>query len=683
MLPARLFIFREYLLAALAAEQGRAVLFVPVALAAGIALYMALPEEPPAWAACAVLLAAVVLARRTRHSLVWRVPAAGLLCLVAGLALALAAARLAAPWRPVPRTAVEVAGQVTAAEALPEAARVTLAGASLDGTPFGRAVRIRLRADTPPPLPGDRIRLRALLRPPPPPAYPGAWDMRRQAFFDGMGAYGTALGPVLAEAGRAGGLAAWLGRVRAAVAETCLADLPGPEGAIAAALLTGRTAAIAKPDRAAFAASGLSHLLAVAGLHIGIVMGCCWALARLSLGLSRRALVHLPVPRLAALAALAGGLGYLLLAGGHVPLRRAFAMAALATLATLTDRRAVSLRSLALAATVLIAIDPAAVMGVGFQMSFAAVLALIATWEGLRPRLHLIGAGTWWRAPALYVLGGAGTSLIAGTASLPFAAYHFGTAALYYVPANLVAVPLTAFWVLPLGLAALALMPFGAAGLALAPMGWGISVILAAARAVAAWPGATLHVPAAPPWGLALVVLGAALLGLLRTRLRWLGGIPLAAGLASPLLARAPDAIVGPDARLIAVRQGSEVLVLANRPDPFEAEAPLRVWGALPARALAPDAADIPLPQGTIRIVRARPARCAGAAVLLSPEPLRGDCPDIPVVDRFTVWRQGAAAILLGPDGARILTTAARAGHRPWTDLPRPEAAKLPPAATE
>ncbi|MEF8762171.1 DUF4131 domain-containing protein, partial [Stenotrophomonas sp. A3_2] len=157
-----------------------------------------------------------------------------------------AAARLAAPWQPLPRGAVEVAGQVTEVEALPEAARVTLSAVALGGVPFARGVRIRLRDETPAPAPGDRIRLRALLRPPPSPAYPGAWDMRRQAFFDGMGAYGTALGPVVVVETRAGrgGAEAGLGRVREAVAKTGLAHRPGPEGAVAAALLTGRTAAI-------------------------------------------------------------------------------------------------------------------------------------------------------------------------------------------------------------------------------------------------------------------------------------------------------------------------------------------------------------------------------------------------------------------------------------------------------
>ncbi len=155
--------------------------------------------------------------------------------------------------------------------------------------------------------------------------------------------------------------------------------------------------------------------------------------------------------RIAAVAALAAGLLYLALTGGHIPILRSFAMACVVTLGVLSGRRAISVRALALAAVALMLFAPAEVMGVSFQMSFAAVLALVAGWEVLAPRLALLGAGAWWRGPALYVGGLALTSALAGTASLPFAAYHFGNAALFYVPANVIAVPLTGLWVMPWG----------------------------------------------------------------------------------------------------------------------------------------------------------------------------------------------------------------------------------------
>ena len=164
-------------------------------------------------------------------------------------------------------------------------------------------------------------------------------------------------------------------------------------------------------------------------------------------------------------------------------------------------------------------IEPQEVPGVSFQMSFAAVLALIAGYEVLRPRLAALHGEGGWRGKLTLHLAMLGlTSLLAGTASMPFGAYHFGRIQVYFVISNMVAVPLTAFWVMPLGLVALALMPLGLDRLAMLPMGWGVEAILWVARTTAALPAATLPVPHAPAWGLALVGLGMAWLGLWRGR---------------------------------------------------------------------------------------------------------------------------------------------------------------------
>ena len=185
--------------------------------------------------------------------------------------------------------------------------------------------------------------------------------------------------------------------------------------------------------------------------------------------------LHWPTKQIAALAALAAGGCYMVLTGMHVPIVRSFAMACLFTVAVLAGRRGVSVRGLALAAVVLMLLEPQEVVGVSFQMSFSAVLALIAGYEALRPaaaraaRQRRAGSGAslhHWSALAL-------TSALAGTASAPFGAYHFGRIQLYFVLANMIAVPLTAIWVMPAGLIALLLMPFGLEWLALRADGLG------------------------------------------------------------------------------------------------------------------------------------------------------------------------------------------------------------------
>jgi competence protein ComEC len=683
--PALAFRLAAALEAWITAERGRFVLFLPVCMAGGVLLYFALPAEPPLWLTASLTVAAIGGVCATWRSAVARGVLLGAAFALLGCASAGLATWRAAPWDAVPQTAVRAVGVVENVDALPAGRRVTLGQVSLDGgAPLGRQVRVRLRtSDAVPAAPGDTLRVRALLLAPSPPAYPGGWDMQRDAFFAGMGAYGFAIGPAerLAQAPRP----AWQA-VRETIAARIMEGLPGERGAIAATLLTGLGSAIPPQDRLAFQASGLAHLLAVAGLHIGIVMGLVFVLLRHGLAASEYTALHWPTRRIAALASLAAGAAYLALTGAHIPILRSFAMASLVTLAVLTGRRAISLRALALAALVLMLAAPEEVMGVSFQMSFSAVLALVAGWEALRPLIAGFALGRWWRAPALYVGGLAATSALAGSASLPFAAYHFGNATLWYVPANMVAVPVTALWIMPWGLLALALMPVGLAAVALAPMGWGLSVVLWLARAVAAWPGALWPLPQIPPPALLLVAGGLVWLCLWRTRLRLAGLAPLVAGLIVPFAQPAPDAFVAADGRVIAARVGGGILS-ETRPgaSAFEKDAPGRLWGV--TASAFPDVSDGPALRcdaGGCRwwsaglrfaLLRGPDAPCGDADVVLAGGAVR-DCAARVVIDRGFVVGNGATILR----GGLVITDRERRGARPWV-IGR--AALLPAAVTE
>ncbi len=543
------------------------------------------------------------------------------------------------------------------------------------------------------------MRVRALLRPPSPPSYPGGWDLQRDAFFAGYAGYGFAIGAAERLARQPpSGVSAWLQRMREGIARRMQARLPGTDGAVAATLMTGVPSAIPEADREAFRASGLAHLLAVAGLHIGAVMGLAFGLTRALLALSERAALFWPTKQVAAGAALAAGGFYMVLTGMHVPIVRSFAMAALVTLAALLGRRAVSVRGLALAAVALMLLEPQEVPGASFQMSFSAVLALIAGYEALRPWLRkLRGDGALWRRVAGHVVALALTSLLAGGASAPFGAYHFGRLQAYFVFANMIAVPITALWVMPLGLLSLALMPLGLEAPVLDAMGWGVRAIVLIARNVTAWPMAVVPVPHMPGWGLAMVGLGLAWLGLWRTaRLRLLGLLPLMVGLASPWMMRPPDLLMAADGKLIGVRAGSVMMVEqvpgASR---FTRDAWRQFWaadepGRLPFEGMAadgrvacteescllrlrPDAAPALLLRG-----RAPPG-CAEAAVIVSLEAARGRCRGPVLVDRVTARMQGSVAIWLEPGGARLLTDRMARGDRPWVP-PLHRRARPPPS---
>jgi competence protein ComEC len=411
-------------------------------------------------------------------------------------------------------------------------------------------------------------------------------------------------------------------------------------------------------------------LLAVAGLHIGIVMGLVFFATRLGLAAWEYAALFWPTRKIAALAALAAGFAYLELTGGHIPILRSFGMAALLTLGILTGRRALSLRGLAVAATLLLVLSPESLVGVSFQMSFSAVLCLIAGYEMARPWLRRLAEGRVWRTPLLYVAGLVLSSLLAGTASLPFAAYHFGQATLYYVPANMLAVPVTALWVMPWGMLALALMPLGLDHLALVPMGWGISALVAIAHSVADWPFATIRIAQSPPWALALIAGGLTLGGLLRGPAR-LAGLPLLAlGLAAPLLASPPDILVGPDAALIALRLDTGQIVAATtRVSAYESEAPLRLWGARSPTESFPctlSACRIILRHSTVLILRDVADVDCAAAIILSASWLHAACPRTPIIDHQFIAREGATTLRLDPKTIVIATDKSARGSRPW-----------------
>jgi competence protein ComEC len=657
-------------------------LFLPLAMAAGAAIYLTRTSDPNLFLGPAATSQAAWLSWRLRA---WRSPH-WLAAMLAAAALGFTAAQYA-QWRlppmpDLPRKATIVTGVVASVEILPKGRMLFLEAARLGDTPpLARRLRFRVPdSDTARLAAGDTVQLRATLSPPSPPAFPGAWDLQRDAYFDGLAGYGRVLSPLTVLAHRPpGGIGERIARLRDGVADRVQAALPGAVGAIAATLLTGEAESIPEADRAAFRDSGLSHILAIAGLHIGIVMGLIFAATRGALALSERAALFLPLKSIAAVAALLAGFGYLLLTGAHVPIRRSFAMACLATLGLLMGRRAISLRGLALAMAAIVLVSPNSVLGVSFQMSFSAVLALISGYAAIMPRLLAWrGRGGWKRNLAMHLAMLALTSLLAGTASAPYAAYHFGEAQIYFVLANIVAVPVTAMLAMPAGLAALALMPLHLEEIALVPMGWGVSILLLVARHVSAWPVARLEVPPLPPWGIVAFSLGLAWLGICRSRGRWLGLPAMLLAVVAALLYRPPDMLISADARLIGLRANgqTEVLRLPGA-QKFTEDAWKHLWQGEPAAldCATPLCLLRPLPGGPqVAILRGDDSLGCEAALRISPSPIRRHCSkEVAEIDRFALWREGAHAVWLEPGGARIESDWRVRGARPWVLLNGPD----------
>lgn len=687
----------------------------------GIAGYFSLGQEPPFWVGTAGLsLSLLVLwLIRRRHAPLAVLPMVAVALLFLGFAAAQwRTASVAAPVlaRAVGPTTVE--GRVVHVEPKGRGLRVTLERARIGGigpaaTP--EKVRVGLQGRQPAIRPGDWIRLRARLTPPPPPAAPGAYDFQRRFFFQGIGAVGFSYGAARVLPGGEGGMAPdpmrslleGVSRLRNTIGERVVEAFPaerqGTVAAVTRALMTGERGAIDRSVLDDFRDSGIAHLLAISGLHIGLVAGIVFFGLRALLALSEHLALHYPIKKWAALAALFAAFGYALIAGATVPTMRAFLMIGVVLAAILFDRRGLSLRLIAFAACVILLFKPESLLGASFQLSFAAVTALVAAYEGLsgsRWGRRWAGRGWVWTLFA-YVGGVALTTVIAGVATGPFAAYHFNRFADYGLAANLLAVPLTGLWIMPWAVAAFVLMPFGLEGLALAPMGAGVSLVLDIAGEVASWPGAVTLLPAMPAWALAAVTFGGLWMCLWRRPWRWAGVGAVVAGMLSLNWTVTPDILIDEKGRLAAVKTGDGLLAVSslqtakfNREIWFRRAAqrePLtfRDTAAAANPVLACDGIGcIYKAKGrTVALVRHAAALdedCRRAHVVISSVPLRRSCPGPGVVvDRFDLWRKGTHALWLEADGrVRIETVNGVRGKRPWVLWPtRRPARETPPDA--
>ena len=678
-----------------AGERERWLLWAPVAFGAGIGVYFSLSREPPAMAGAVVLVFTALLAWRMRGHLVLALVLLGVAFGAGGFAAAQLRTHLAAaPVLEKPYGPAGVTGRVVRVELRPDGPRVTLEQVSLkrvDEAATPTLIRIKLRRGEKNDI-GDWIDVFAKLSPPSAPAAPGAYDFQRRSWFHGLGAVGFAMGRVRpAEAGGAKqgwSPALFMAALRLRMTERIRETLPGESGAIAAALMTGDRSAISQSSLDAMRDSGLAHLLAISGLHLGLVAATLFFGSRALLALSERLTLRHPIKKWAAVAAIAGSFAYLLLAGATVPTQRAFVMTGLVLLAVLLDRQAISMRLVAWAAIIILMTAPESMLGASFQMSFAAVVALVAFYEALRNRFRTVrlaaGQGIAARI-GLYAGGVAATTVVASFATGLIALHHFGRIAVFGLPANMLAVPLTALWIMPWAVIAAVLMPLGLDGMPLIMMGWGIDGLLWVAGGISAWPGAVRPVAALPVTGLVLVAIGGLWLCLWRHRWRYAGVLGLVAGLAGLWFQQGPDILVSDDGRLMAVRMADGRLSLSEtRRERRAAEDWLEQEGQgerlyWPENGITADGwlrcdglGCIYRAKGrTVALLRdglAHDEDCRIADILISQRPVRGRCPAPSlVIDRFDLWRHGATAIWIGEDEIRVRTVADYQGERPWS----------------
>ncbi len=677
---------------ALAAQYGHVFCWTPVALGAGIGVYFAIPVEPGplAWAGLAVLAVVATTAWVTQRIS----PATGLLVLVL-LGIGLAALRTELVRAPVLdfRYYGPIEGRVVAIDrSASDAVRLTLDRVVLErvapaDTPGRVRVSLHGARDEPRPVPGRTVILTGHLSPPSGPVEPGGFDFRRHAWFQSIGAVGYTRTPVLTLAPpEEGDMRVALFRLRLQIAERIREAVPGRAGPFAAAILVGDRSGIDQDVLEDLRAANLAHLLAISGMHMGMLTGVVFTMVRLGLALIPITALRWPTKKIAAASAILAGAVYLALSGGAVATERAFIMVSVMLGALLIDRRAITLRAVALAALIVLIRRPEALLSPGFQMSFAATTALVAAFGSLRD-INLSANGSGVRAKAIgWATGLILSSAVAGLATAPFAAAHFNQVPHYGLLANVLAVPIMGALIMPAAVLAVFLAPFGLDGIGFALMAPGINWILEVAARVASLDGALSFIVQPPSGVLPIVAVSGLFIVLWQGRSRALGLLGFAAAALIWSAAERPTLLISDTGGLVGLMTKEGRSLSKERGDGFAARGWLENDGdpadqatafsrpgmtgipgnmrieldTLTAAHLtgrgARDRVDAACREVDLVIVNQRPDTRPENCWLLAPSDLR---------------QSGAMAFTIDGEKIRIVTASEHTGQRAWSPKQR------------
>ncbi|MBL1437771.1 MAG: ComEC/Rec2 family competence protein [Rhodobacteraceae bacterium] len=661
------------------------MLWSPVVMACGVGAYFALPFEPPLWAGWALLASLVSWLGLA----IWTSGFVRLLFLtvfflnLGYLASIYRSASVAAPVLTF-RYYGPIEGRVVAIDrSSSKALRITLDRVYLERVHKTPAmVRVSLFGTAPEMVLGSRVALVGSLSPPGGPVEPGGFDFRRYAWFDRLGAVGYSRNPVVMMrpyADAENGL--WLDTVRRGLATFVAESIGGQNGAFAAAIITGERSRIDGDVLQTLRDSNLAHLLAISGLHMGLLTGFIFLLVRHGLALWPRLALRIPVKKIGALAALAAGFAYLFLSGGNVATQRAFIMAAVVLFAVLLDRPAFSLRAVALAALLVLLMRPESLGEAGFQMSFAATTALVGVFEMLR-------TARWWQwvrdhlprrlMPVFTLLL---TSAIAGGATAPIAAFHFNQISNFGLAANLLSVPLMGMVVMPAAVIALLLSPFGLGSWAFWLMGKGVGWILGVAAYFSEIENAVTMVPTGPPVVLPLIGLSGCFLFILLGRARVAGIALFSVAISLWVQSERPTVLINSNASLLGVMtptgralnketayRFAAGIWLENDGDPANQQAAFSRAGMITESRLT----RASLPNGWTLLLNQNKeinaALCTAHTILIAPKWETAPAGNCLFIGKLDVESLSGFAITFENDEPVVTSAMPRLPLRPWTN---------------
>lgn len=689
-------------------EQRRLFLWVPVAAGAGVVLYFTVDREPNVWLAtllAAVLAGLAALVRHEQRAFMALVAAAAIVC---GFACAAwRTARVAAPVLDRLHIAT-LQGYIEEMDFRREGGRFVLRVAAADGLDEPLPYRVRLTTRRTPDLEaGAFVEVKARLLPPSRAAEPGGYDFARDAYYAGIGAVGSVLGR-LEEADPPDApdpmlrFAMAVDRARNALARRVDTIVGGDAGAIAAAMVTGKRDLISESAKDTIRQAGIFHVVTISGVQMTLVAGIFFVGLRRLLVLNRTLALRYPIKKWAAAAAMVAAVGYDVMTGSRVGTERALAMTLVLLAAVLLDRHALTMRNLAVAALCVIVLEPEALLGASFQLSFAAVAALVAVYEARAARyareademvvVPARAAPRGWlglrRHRQGHGLRGALFATFCATgATASFMAYDFHELNPYVLVGNPLTLAIIEVFAVPGALLGTALYPFGLDGPVWHWVGLGIAIVMRAARFIGALPGSSLHLPAFAPWSLALLALAVLSAVIWRTPLLRATAIPLLlVGLTGAVSGPVFDIAVAPSGEAAAVRQADgRLVVIGRRPSAFDAEQWLRADAdARDAKAaIDKDKCDTlgcvaHLADGravAVDLDRGAFAEdCARAAVLVTPLYAPSGCKAPVVLDRESLKKTGAVTLKGGTSaktGFTMATARTSDEDRPWSPKPK------------
>ena len=656
----------------IALQRGHLFGWLPVGMAIGIAAFFALRFEPSLPLILGVGVTGLAAFAATRVIPEAAGPFAVLVTMIA-FGFCVAALRthsLAGPvidWRYYGPVEGRIVGIDRSGS---DAVRLTLDQVKLDRVaPQDTPIRVRISLHGDPslgvtPTPGLRVMTTAHLSPPGGPVEPGGFDFQRHAWFARLGAVGYTRVPLMASDNAAFDLRQVVFAHRMHISAAVRGHLPGDVGGFAAAVTTGDRSGISQDTLEDLRAANTAHLLAISGLHMGLLSGFVFGLLRLIFALLPPIALRWPARKLAAGGALMAATGYLALSGGNVATERAFVMVAVALCAVLVDRRAISLRGVAIAALIILTWQPEALLGPGFQMSFAATTALVAVFGWLRDMPWLRGRG-WMQAFFGLVI----SSAVAGLATAPIGAAHFNAMAQYGLLANLASVPLMGTIVVPASVLAALLAPFGAEGVGLWIMGLGLQWILWVADWVAGLGGAQRFVAGPQAAVVPMMALGALFVILWQGRSRFAGLVAVVAALALWQVDTRPDVLVSDTGTLVGVRTEDGRALSRGKGAGFVA----RNWLENDGDGVDQEAAFARWDAGRLPITHLHGKRaidgfdgCSSHAFIVASAALADGAPCL-ILDPKVLRATGAVAVHYTPGGARFVTARDMAGDRLWS----------------